>query len=178
MKDIIVIDLDGTLADIEHRLPLVNCDKPDYDEFHRRCVDDKVSEWCLALLRVFHNTAVEPGYDPTYKVMIVTARNPCVKRETEWWLADAGVPADVEIVFVREGEKQIKKDEAAKRDWLHKSGLKDRILFVVDDRQRVVDMWRQEGLKCLQCNAWLEWKGVGKVDLPEAATGSITELHD
>jgi hypothetical protein len=29
---------------------------------------------------------------------------------------------------------------------------------VVDDRQRVVDMWREEGLTCLQCYAWKEFK--------------------
>ena len=33
-----------------------------------------------------------------------------------------------------------------------------RVLFVVDDRQRVVDMWRAEGITCLQCEAWPEYK--------------------
>jgi hypothetical protein len=28
---------------------------------------------------------------------------------------------------------------------------KDKILFVVADRSRVVEMWRSEGLVCLQC---------------------------
>ena len=28
--------------------------------------------------------------------------------------------------------------------------------FIVDDRQRVVDMWREKGYNVLQCNAWKE----------------------
>jgi hypothetical protein len=28
---------------------------------------------------------------------------------------------------------------------------RSKILFVVDDRRRIVEMWRSEGLVCLQC---------------------------
>jgi hypothetical protein len=28
---------------------------------------------------------------------------------------------------------------------------KRKVLFVVEDRNRVVEMWREEGLVCLQC---------------------------
>jgi hypothetical protein len=39
---------------------------------------------------------------------------------------------------------------AVKREML--TGLdKSKILFVVEDRNRVVEMWRSEGLVCLQC---------------------------
>ena len=46
-------------------------------------------------------------------------------------------------------------DQELKRAWLHAYG-KERILFTVDDRQKVVDMWREEGLTCLQCADWKE----------------------
>ena len=36
------------------------------------------------------------------------------------------------------------------------NGLKERIQWIVDDRQRVVDMWRENGLKVLQCSKWNE----------------------
>ena len=39
---------------------------------------------------------------------------------------------------------------SSKREML--AGLdRSRILFVVEDRSRVVEMWRSEGLACLQC---------------------------
>jgi hypothetical protein len=44
----------------------------------------------------------------------------------------------------------MRSDVKAKREMLR--GVdKDKILFVVEDRSRVVEMWRSEGLTCLQC---------------------------
>jgi len=41
-------------------------------------------------------------------------------------------------------------DTVVKREML--AGMdKSRIIFVVEDRSRVVEMWRSEGLVCLQC---------------------------
>jgi len=48
-------------------------------------------------------------------------------------------------------------DQELKRKWANSYG-KNKILFVVDDRQKVVDMWRSEGLVCLQCAKWEEFK--------------------
>jgi len=33
---------------------------------------------------------------------------------------------------------------------------KGRISFIVEDRQSVVDMWRENGLNVLQCDKWDE----------------------
>jgi predicted kinase len=57
-------------------------------------------------------------------------------------------------------------------DVIVKSEILDEILarghdiaFVVDDRPRVVEMWRQRGLTCLQCRDWEERKKPGKAVL-------------
>jgi len=36
------------------------------------------------------------------------------------------------------------------------NGIADRIEWIVDDRQRVVDMWRNNGFNVLQCRQWKE----------------------
>ena len=41
-------------------------------------------------------------------------------------------------------------DSVVKREMLANID-KSRILFLVEDRRRVVEMWRSEGLVCLQC---------------------------
>ena len=47
-------------------------------------------------------------------------------------------------------DDDMRSDVDAKREML--TGIdKDNVLFVVEDRSRVVDMWRAEGLTCLQC---------------------------
>lgn len=150
MKDIIVVDLDGTLANIDHRLHFIKQEKPDWKGFYKACNKDSVNEWCFALIRAL--TAL--GKD----VRIVTARSQEAYLLTSNWLQEHGVDDYIyKFHFVR-GIGDYTSDDELKIKWLNESGLKDRILFVVDDRQRVVDMWRKEGLVCLQCYAWPEWK--------------------
>ncbi len=151
-KDIIVVDLDGTLADIDHRVDLVRCDKPDYDAFHKLCTKDTPKKWCVDLIFTFLRD--------DFIVKIVSARSRIVEVETLLWIGNIFSPnfpwtKHLELVMVRNKDDHSP-DQELKRKWLHESGLKDRILFAVDDRQKVVDMWRAEGLTCLQCAKWFE----------------------
>ncbi len=151
MKDIVVVDLDGTLANIDHRLHLIKREKPDWDGFFKACVDDTPNEWCVELINKMADS-------DNLWVRIVSARSRVVEKETQQWLLKHLSPgADWNLEMLR-AEGDYTPDDELKIKWLNESGLKDRILFVVDDRQRVVDMWRKEGLVCLQCYAWPEWK--------------------
>ena len=49
-------------------------------------------------------------------------------------------------------DKDSRPDSEVKQDILRRlQGQCKKILFVVDDRQSVVDMWRANGVTCLQC---------------------------
>lgn len=151
VKDIVVVDLDGTLANIDHRLSWIKCEKPDWDAFFRACVNDSANEWCVELIKSLKARG--------FKVMVVSARSKMVEFETQRWMVERfPYPSELPDLFMLRAEGDHTPDDDLKIKWLNESGLKDRILFVVDDRQRVVDMWRKEGLVCLQCYAWLEWK--------------------
>lgn len=147
MKDTVVIDLDGTLANVDHRTHFVRQDKPDWDGFYGACKDDTPNTWCIHLMDGMS------GAD--FKVIIVSARRQTEATATNDWLKKYLVNYD-EIVLLRESNNH-EEDTVLKKRWLDSYG-KDRILFVVDDRQKVVDMWRKEGLVCLQCYAWPEYK--------------------
>lgn len=149
MKNIVLFDLDGTLARVDHRLYLVKHDDPNWKIFNEHCSLDEINDWCKTMVEVFQKSG--------FRVMIVTARNKAVERQTLWWMAEKEIDPSIEVVFVRSKVGDIGKDADVKRMWLQQSGLKDQILFVVDDRTRVVDMWRSEGLVCLQCNKWDEF---------------------
>lgn len=49
-------------------------------------------------------------------------------------------------------------DNALKKPWLDQGlfGPIENILFVVEDRDRMVQMWRGAGLTCLQVEQWVE----------------------
>lgn len=158
----IVFDLDGTVANINHRLPLIQRKKPDWDAFYEACDKDTVNEWCKEIIW----NSLKAGTD----VCIVSARDRRVLAKTEYWMYENVLnfltPGQLdnypgygrfEMFLLRDGDSTP--DVELKRQWLLKHG-KENIVFVVDDRQRVVDFWRSEGLVCLQCYAWTEWKNL------------------
>lgn len=146
---IALFDLDGTLADLTHRLHLIKKEKPEWDEFFSRCGLDRPNQWCADLMAALHASG--------YVIEIVSARPPGVEPHTRDWLKMH------EIVYHRLnliGDSKTP-DHELKRAWLRSRADRRDIAFVVDDRQRVVDMWRDEGLVCLQCNAWDEYHKPG-----------------
>ena len=70
-----------------------------------------------------------------------------VRAITEDWLIRFGVP--YHELHMRPYNDHSD-DTILKADMLDKLGYEDRVLFVLDDRQKVVDMWRDRGLTCFQ----------------------------
>ena len=153
MKDTVIIDLDGTLSDGRERYHLVAGKKRDCEAFHAKLGEDPVNDWCRQLANRFkHN---EDYYlEQHTRVVLVSARPASCRAATEAWLLKHYVNYD-ELHLLRGGASDNTPDQELKRAWLHAYG-KERILFAVDDRQKVVDMWREEGLTCLQCADWGE----------------------
>ena len=150
MSKSVIVDLDGTLANIDHRVHLVRREKPDWDAFYAACDKDTPNEWCVELIRAFIRVGAP--------VVIVSARRQEEEKKTREWLSRM-----FEIILpgpklrLLRGPGNHEPDTVLKKRWLDSFG-RENILFVVDDRQKVVDMWRAEGLTCLQCAAWEEYK--------------------
>ena len=152
MIDLYVFDLDGTLADLTHRLPLITPPaKKDWKQFFELCEHDKPIDWVINLNRlVFHSK-----YG---KVVILSGRMNTVREKTENWL---------DKHYVRYHELIMREAGDYRCDTIVKAEMMDKLLslndynlqFIVDDRQRVVDMWRARGYNVLQCNAWKEVEG-------------------
>jgi hypothetical protein len=146
MKNTIIFDLDGTLCDVSHRLPLIQGKKRDYDAFHAACVNDVPKHNIIHLLRTLALTG-------SYHIIICSGRSNIVETETRDWLRKNVVLYD-KLIMREHGDHTH--DDVLKRKWLNDGllGEKDDILFVFEDRCRVVDMWRSEGLTCLQVDKW------------------------
>jgi hypothetical protein len=86
-------------------------------------------------------------YASGIRIILCSGRSEEHRPETVEWLAQHGVNYH-ELLLRRDGDRRT--DVVVKREIL--AGLdKSKILFVVEDRSRVVEMWRSEGLVCLQC---------------------------
>ena len=147
-RDTVVIDLDGTLSDCSYRRYLVEGKHRDYGLFHDRLGEDPVNQWCADLMRAMT--------DAWWLVAIVSARPALCRTATVKWLKQHRVAYN-SLHLLRRDHKDKTPDNELKMAWLQKYGAK-RILFVVDDRQKVVDAWRAAGVTCLQCAAWEESK--------------------
>lgn len=82
------------------------------------------------------------------KIIIVSGRDSVCKPETENWLLENGIHYDE--IFMRP-ENDMRKDSIIKEE-IYNNYIKDKfnVALIVDDRQQVVDKWREMGLKVAQ----------------------------
>jgi len=141
MRKAIIVDIDGTLANIEHRRHFVQGDKKDWKSFFESMIEDTVNGWCARLMGAMANTC--------HNILLVSGRSGEYREFTKDWLATNSIYYD-ELWMREEGD--CRPDVEIKKEIYHYN-IKDKyeVLFVVDDRQRVVNMWREIGLVCLQC---------------------------
>jgi predicted kinase len=151
----VLFDLDGTLADISHRLHHIKNGSHDWDRFFAECGNDALIEPIRDLATDFDCRG--------YKIILVSGRSDKVRGLTEDWLNAHSVPYS---------ELYMRMDGDYRQDFIIKSEILDhllaggnRIKFVVDDRPSVVAMWRERGLTCLQCRDWEENPATAKKGL-------------
>ncbi len=140
-KRTIIVDLDGTLADIGHRRHHVQQKPKDWQAFFEGMELDPINSWCRTLMLAMHKEG--------FRIAIVSGRPDSYERQIREWLMKYSIP--YESLHLRR-DKDFRPDDIVKREILHRNFNKEDILFVVDDRESVVRMWREEGLVCLQCN--------------------------
>lgn len=138
--DLVLFDLDGTLALVEHRFHFIEGRKKNWRGYFAACVDDPPNLPIIALFQALKATGKT--------IWIVTGRSDEVRSETETWLAEHGAVPD-RLLMRRSGD--FRPDDVLKRTWLVDGPIpKTRVAMVFDDRDKVVAMWRREGLVCLQ----------------------------
>lgn len=142
MTPLYIFDLDGTLALIEHRRHYVTGGRKDWDAFHAACVDD-VPNW--PVLRIL-GLMIDEGFD----VWIWSGRDDSVRGLTHDWLSDVAMLPVLELCMRPHGDHRL--DVDLKRGWLRAMHPddRDRLQAVFDDRDRLVQMWREEGVPCFQ----------------------------
>lgn len=148
--NVYVFDLNGTLANIDHRLHFIKTKPKNWPAFFEACKDDAPVEWVIDLLRT---VAQGKAY-----ILVLSGRSEQVRKATEDWLIKHGVFYSELLMRPKD---EFRADEILKLEmldgWLRRQELeRSNIKFIVDDRQRVVDMWRREGFNVLQCAAWEE----------------------
>lgn len=144
VNKVVIFDLDGTLANIEHRLKYLDERPKNWKAFEESCHLDKPKEDIIALAKTFARD--------NWTIIICSGRSDKVIKQTKKWLADNEIYYSA-LLMRKEGD--YRHDTVIKKEML------DYIIqtwrrpdLVVDDRMSVVNMWREQGLTCLQCELW------------------------
>ena len=128
----ILVDMDGTLC---HREGFTDRDPYDW----KRAGEDGLDLVVADIVRRF---------SADHTIIIFTARPTSSTSICKQWLKDHKV--DFDHIFTRKDD-DLREDSIVKWEMFQENVQPFwSTKFVLDDRQRVVDMWRAKGLKCLQ----------------------------
>jgi hypothetical protein len=143
--NIVIADLDGTIALIDHRRHWLDSDRhPEmtvderWRKFFAECFNDQPNQPVIQTLKALRRDG--------HYIHIFSARSDEVQEQTIDWLEAFNVPYD-HLKMRAAGD--FTPDEDLKRQWIAEYDL-SMILCVFDDRTKVVNMWRSLGLTCFQ----------------------------
>jgi hypothetical protein len=140
VRDIVVCDLDGTLALDEHRNHLLRGEGPRrWDEYFALCGGDAPNHPIIQLLSILNHARK--------RIYIFSGRSDQVRATTVEWLDRHQIV--YERLEMRRADSRTD-DHVLKLQWVEALGIKDRIWLVLEDRNRVVAAWRDAGYPCLQ----------------------------
>ena len=136
----IIFDVDGTLMDISHRKKFVESKPKDWDSFREQTPNDtpftEIFAVAIALQKAGH------------RIIISSGRNRSQRGITLKQLMGNGLV--FEKIYMR-SDTDYRSDVIVKREMLDKmraNGYDPKMVF--DDRDAVVQMWRDAGLKAVQ----------------------------
>lgn len=135
-----LFDIDGTIADLSHRLHHIQSTPKDWDSFFAGCASD---------VPIPH--IIEMARDLAFAgkgVVYVSGRSDQCRKQTRAWLGNHGLPP---------GPLYMRKEGDHREDNQVKGELLDRLradgyepIMAFDDRNQVVKMWRERGIPCAQ----------------------------
>jgi hypothetical protein len=140
MEPVVICDIDGTIAECEHRRHLVTGTKKYFEEFYSLTMDD---DPIWPVINVF-NALQQAGYTG----LMCTGRSDNWRDDTEEWLSKHDVRYS-KLYMRRHGD--YRDDVTVKYEMLcrmRNEGYQPSV--AIDDRNKVVAMWRREGIVCLQ----------------------------
>jgi hypothetical protein len=136
-KSYVIVDIDGTIADVRHRLHHIHgAARKNWKAFFEAMTRDEPIPNMLDYVRQLSQK---------HGILIVTGRPENYRDRTERWLRKHKVP--YENLFMRRSGDH-RPDYEAKAAVL-KEFPPEQIVMAIDDRPPVCEMWESYGIKCM-----------------------------
>lgn len=139
---IYIFDIDGTLADLGHRLHFISNGKKEWDNFFEACDKDS------PISRVVTTCKLLAKAEAT--ILLVSGRSDAVRSKTVHWFNAKHVPFHGLYMRKAGDHRQDNIVKAELFDQLCTEWDRDQIVGVFEDRDQVVKMYREKGLQVFQ----------------------------
>ena len=143
MINCVIFDIDGTLANVEHRIHWVRSKPKNWPAFNRGMVRDTPNQDICDLLRMFHAAGTT--------ILIASGRSEDDREVTERRLRDVAGLDELWARLYMRPSKDHRSDDIIKGeilDQMIQEGFNP--TMAIDDRDQVVAMLRARGLRVLQ----------------------------
>lgn len=154
----IIIDIDGTLADVTHRRHHLDGNRKDWDAFFAAMNEDPPIHVVCDMVEhlVEYHEERRDGDEGTH-FFVCTGRPEKYRAVTDDWLETHCTNLFNAVLrgggaMLMRSDDDHRSDVEIKREMLR--NIEDQgfeVMFTVDDRKSVVEMWRSEGITCFQC---------------------------
>lgn len=144
----VLCDIDGTIADIKHRLQYAKGETKDWKKFFSLIDKDTVREGTRKLLEDY----VAKGFT----IIFVSARPDTYRDQTYKWLFENGLTMGMTLIM-RKGNDKRPDTEVKKTILDTYFPDKSKIHAVIDDRPSVIRMWKENGLNVVDVGEGVEF---------------------
>jgi phosphoglycolate phosphatase-like HAD superfamily hydrolase len=138
-----IFDIDGTLADLTHRLHFITGETKDWDTFYKACYNDAPIFEVITIARALDAAG--------HTIVYSTGRVTLVLESTKKWLQKYRLPQFANVFMRTDGdhrEDSVVKSELL--DTINAAYANEKLGGIFEDRQQVVDMYRARGLRVFQ----------------------------
>jgi FMN phosphatase YigB (HAD superfamily) len=149
----IIFDIDGTLADITHRLHHIQKLPKDWDSFHADAGKDIPYPLCMFAAGMCQSFLY---CDSLVMPLFVTGRDKSQYQQTFKWIQ---TNIDTDYICAEEDSLFMRPEGNREDDTIVKRRIYEEqiapcydVIAVFEDRPRVISMWREIGLTVYDCN--------------------------
>jgi len=144
-RNTIIVDLDGTLCNCDHRIELARTKQ--WDAFHSMLIEDEPYEDVKHFIKFIARSALME-----IDIIGLTGRNEKHRNKTLDWLEKNGVFFDE---LLMRPDNDFRSDHELKplllEEWFgSREIMLSKVMFVLEDRDKVVEAWRNIGISCWQ----------------------------
>lgn len=143
---IVIVDIDGTISEVGDRIRFLQQEPKDWDSFYEACHEDQPIFPIIDLVDFLFDN---------YQIVFCTGRMESVLEKTLDWMSKHFINplfhTESRILMRKDGD--LRHDTEVKPELLKEANINcNDVAFILEDRNSMVQRWRELGFKCLQVN--------------------------